>query len=74
MLVLISNPDEQARLVKDIYKLRLGRYIGVIKTVAKVKASGYDFLGLRERVKEVLIVYDTYYRGKADRYKPYGLL
>jgi len=45
-----------------------------MKTIVRLKQQGYDFLGLRKQVEEVLIVYDIYRRGKPDRYKPYGLL
>ena len=48
--------------------------MGIAKTVAKVKTAGYDFPGLKERVKEVIVVYNAYRRVKSDRYKPYGLL
>ena len=74
MSVLGGNPDEQFRLVRVIYKSRLGRHIGITKTVARLKQQGYDFPGLRKRVEEVLAVYDICRRGKPDRHKPYGLL
>ncbi len=48
--------------------------MGVTKTIAQVKGSGYDFLGLGKRVKEVLAACDTCLKGKSDRHKPYRLL
>ena len=55
-----TTKEEQVKLIKEIHESKLGRYMGIIKTVARIKAGGYDFPGLRKRVEEVLAVCDIY--------------
>ena len=37
ILVLVNDLDEQVRLARDIYKSRLGRHIGITKTIIRLK-------------------------------------
>jgi hypothetical protein len=60
-------------LIKEIYKSRLGGYIGIAKIIAKIKYD-YDFLYLRKEVKIFVDEYDICLRLKVIRYKLYGLL
>ena len=71
--VYIYSANIQQEAIKEIYKLKLNGYKGIIKTIVQVYKY-YDFLYILVRVKEVVKKCDIYNWSKTGRYKLYRLL
>jgi hypothetical protein len=64
---------KQKELVKQIHESKHGGHFGVTRSVSKV-CQHYDWLNLRQTVKDVLGDCDICHKTKASRHIPYGML
>ena len=71
--VYIYSTNQQQEAIKEIYKSKLSRYKGIVKTIIQVYKY-YNFLYILVQVKEIIKNCNIYNQSKIGQYKLYRLL